>query len=123
MSDLQRPLRCKHSAAFYDYSRFGDFAPEFSTALRHCRGVHGKLFAFLANGQSPAEPPLESGRLEPGLQQVQYHLGRRQGPMATEANLATGRKPSHIVAIVLEHDEGSLRKIIFSGDLVQQGVI
>jgi hypothetical protein len=28
-----------------------------------------------------------------------------------------------IVAIVLEHDEGSLRKIIFSGDLVQQGVI
>jgi hypothetical protein len=57
--------------------------------------------AFPANGQSSAEPRLESYRLEPGVQQVQYHVGRRQGRMATEANLATGRNPSEIVALAL----------------------
>jgi len=65
----------------------------------HCREVHGKLFAFLANGQSPAEPRLESDRLEPGLQPVQYHVGRRRGRTATQANLRTGRKPWQSVAI------------------------
>jgi len=68
----------------------------------HSREVHCKLFAFPANGQSPAEPRPESYRLEPGLQQVQYHVGRRQGRIATEANLATGRRPSEMVAIVLD---------------------
>ena len=89
----------------------------------HSREVHCKLFAFLANGQSPAEPRPESYRLEPGLQQVQYHVGRRQGRIATEANLATGRRPSEMVADRPGRDEGSLRKTIFSGDFGQQGVI
>src|ERR1700680_428012 len=36
----------------------------------HCRKIHRQHFPLLANAQSPAEPGLESDRLEPNLQDV-----------------------------------------------------
>jgi hypothetical protein len=62
--------------------------------VRSCLEPCRKFMANFSRSLLPVKAPLSRVwnrlRLEPGLQPVQYHAGRRQRRMATEVNLRNG---------------------------------
>ena len=75
-------------------SRPGALNQGLGVGVRSCREPCRMFMANFSRSLLPVKAPLSRVsnrlRLEPGLQPVQYHAGRRQRRTATEVNLRNG---------------------------------